>query len=55
MVTYLSTKGKLIYRDENGNDFHEFPSIGTSHQILEILKLFIGPEVFPLIFYFDSH
>ena len=46
MVTYLSTKGKLIYRDENGNDFHQFPSIGMIHQILELGSFFTHPCFF---------
>ena len=35
IVTYLSTKGELIYRDENGNNFHQFPSLRALSELTE--------------------
>merc|ERR1711990_106930 len=35
MVTYLSTKGKLIYVDENKNDFYQFPTINELSVLTE--------------------
>lgn len=35
MVTYLSTKGDLIHEDENGNQYHQFPTIEALCSITE--------------------
>ena len=34
-MTYLSTKGKLIYSDENKNEFYRFPDIDELSSITE--------------------